>query len=254
MSTSLCKTAVDGFLSTLANDIEVMPSDRGCHLITPFIRPDGEAISLYVESRSTAEIRVSDAGDTLGYLYVNGLTLTRTLLSRIRQIARSFDATLDGNALICDSVEDNIGEAVHNSIQAILAVTSLINGRRASSRVLFDNEVESYIINTGVTYDFEYAVPGLRESHAFKFHINSGRNLLVQPLSASTESAAHSLAERWSYRFIDTVERDDSWRPLAVLDDRGARQSVWTAHATAPIYDKLILWANRQALSEMLVT
>ena len=222
-------------------------------MLTPYIRPDGEAISLYAESKGTAVIRLSDAGDTLGYLYVNGLTLTRTLISRIRQIARSFDTSLDGNSLFSDCSEDTVGEAIHNTIQAILAVTSLIHGRRASSRVLFDNEVESYIINAGVTYDFEYMVPGQRESHVFKFHINSGRNLLVQPLSASTESAAHSLAERWSYRFIDTTERDSFWRPLAVLDDRGARHSVWTARATAPIHDKIIRWANRQDLSEMLV-
>ena len=251
-SLDVCRTVAEKYLVRLSDDLEVMESKNGCYLLTPFIRPDGEAIGLELIAQPDGNIRLTDTGETLGYLYVNGLTLTQTALEKVKRIATGYGVSCIGNALVIDDDPSLIGDAVHNLIQSVLAVTSLIQGRRANARALFDNEVESFIISVGVTYDFDYRVCGKKEFHNFKFHVNSDRNLLVQPLSSVTESAAHSLAERWAYRFMDTVNNNENWNPVAVLDDRNARRGVWTRQAQAPIADNAVLWAEKERLAAML--
>ena len=196
---------------------------------------------------------MSDMGDTLGYLYVNGLTLTRGVLEKARDIARGYGVSFERNMLVVEIHSEVAGEELHRLIQATLAVTHLVQGRRSSGRVVFDDEVESFIIQTGVTYDSDYQVRGFREVHTFKFHVNSGANLLIQPLSAAGESAAHAMAERWAYRCMDAVQRSEPIHPVMLLDDRNTRSGVWTLQAQAPVNDFAILWGEKERLEEMLV-
>ena len=202
---NVCPDVVSRYLTQLSADFEISPSDGGCYVATPFTRPDGEVIEFEIASLPGGQTRLADMGDTLGYLSVNGLTLTRSILDKARNIARGYGVTLERNMLVVDITDSIASEEMHRLIQATLAVTHLIQGRRTGGRVVFDDEVESFIIQTGVTYDSDYRVSGLREAHTFKFHVNSGANLLIQPLSAASASAAHAAAERWAYRFIDAV-------------------------------------------------
>ena len=249
---SVCAEVVSKYLARLSEDFEVSPSDEGCYVVTPFTRPDGEGIEFEITVLPSGRTRLGDMGDSLGYLYVNGLTLTRGVLDRARNIARGYGVSFERNALVVESNTEAVGADAHRLIQATLAVTSLVQGRRTAGRVVFDDEVESFIIQSGVTYDSDYRVRGLREAHTFKFHVNSGANLLIQPLSAARESAAHALAERWAYRFIDAVQQNERLRPVVVLDDRRTRSGVWTSSAQAPINDFAILWEDKERLEEML--
>ena len=248
-----CTGLVDAYLKQLSNEFVVTNFDSGCYITTPFTRPDGEVIEFEASSMPNGQTRLSDMGDTFGYLYVNGLALTRTTVNRARDIVRGYGVALERNALVLGGAPELTGEDVHRLIQASLAVGSLIHGRRSASRLVFDDEVESFIIQTGVTYDSDFSVPGSRERHTFKFHVNSGASLLIQPLSAATESAAHSVAERWAYRAMDVTQSNSNLKPIVMLDDRNNRRGVWTPEAQAPIGDFAILWENKQQLEEMLV-
>ena len=254
-SANVCADIVGRYLARLPADFEVSPSDGGCYVATPFTRPDGEVIEFEIITLPGGRARLADMGDTLGYLYVNGLTLTRGVLDRARDIARGHGVSFERNALVVELDGDSpaAGEELHRLLQATLAVTHLVQGRRSGGRVVFDDEVESFIIQTGVTYDSDFRIQGSREAHTFKFHVNSGANLLIQPLSAASTPAAHSLAERWAYRSIDVIQKDDRWQPVVVLDDRRTRSGVWTQAAQAPISEYAILWENKERLEEMLV-
>ena len=251
VSLDVCEGLVAKYLERLSDDFESVPSSNGCFVVTPFTRPDGEAIEVEVEVLHSDAVRLSDMGDTLGYLYVNGLALSRSTLDYAKGIAMTHGVSLQRTALNIEAESSEIGDALHALIQSALEVTFLIQRRRPSNRVTFDNEVESFIIYSGVTYDTGYEINGLHEKHTYKFHINSGRNLLVQPIAASTESAAHTWAERWAYRFSDILGMSADWRPVAVLDDRSDR-AIWTPHALAPIHEYAILWAERERLTELL--
>ena len=250
--TNACITVVDRYIKGLSDQFSATPTNRGCFVLTPFDRPDGEGIELEIENLSSGKIRISDMGDTLGYLYVNGLTLTRTVMDKARHISLSYGVSLESATLSIEEEPEYAGDALHNLIQATLAVTDLIQRRRPSNtrRIRFDNEVESFIIYSGVTYDADYSVRGAREKHVFRFHVDSGHSLLIQPISASTESAAHTWSERWEYRFLDTIESDNNWHPVAILDDRDT-SVIWTPYALAPIEAHAILWSQQEELQNL---
>ncbi len=197
ISTNACEYIINEYLRGLSNNFDTTPSAKGCFVLTPFERPDGEGITVEIEDLPSGKIQISDMGDTFGYLFVNGLTLSRTIVDRAKHISMSYGVSLEGARLIKETEPESIGDALHEMIQATLAVTDLINRRRPSNtqKARFDNEVESFIIYSGVTYDADYEIDGVREKHTFRFHIDSGRNLLIQPITASTESAAHTWSE-----------------------------------------------------------
>ena len=253
-SSTECQDIVSKYLEYMSGDFAVEPTQGGCFILTPFVRPDGEAIELELTALPNGVTRLSDMGDTLGYLYVNGLSLTRSVIDKARRISRRHGAAFLRNSLVMDSDSALTGEDIHRLIQATLEVTALIQGRRSTGQVLFDTEVESFIIQSGVVYDADFRVSGQRESHTFKFHINSTRNLLVQPITAATESAAHSWAERWAYRFSDSIAVNEHLRPIAVLDDRGNRSGVWTERVRAPIQEIAIPWAEKDRLATIFAT
>ena len=246
-----CGEVLAKYFDHISGDFDCTGTSRGCFLVTPFVRPDGEAIELELEINEVGKARISDMGDTIGYLYVNGLTLSRSLLNTARQISRPFGVSIERNSLIIDADADEIGEALHNIIQSSISVTDLIYRRRPNNRVRFDDEVESFIISQGSTYDADVEIAGRHEKHRFKFHVNSGRNLLIQPITAASESAAHTWSERWAYRFQDVLSENSSWRPLAVLDDRSPL-NIWTPHSAAPIQEFAVRWSGRENLADRL--
>ena len=246
-----CDEVIAKYLEHLSGDFDFSETNQGCFLVTPFVRPDGEAIELELELTDAGKARITDMGETIGYLYVNGLTLSRSLLVTARNISKPFGVSIERNSLVINADLAELGEALHQIIQSSLSITDLIYRRRPNNRVRFDDEVESFIISQGTTYDADYETSGRLEKHRFKFHVNTGRNLLIQPLTAASESAAHTWSERWAYRFQDVLSEDASWDPIAILDDRSP-QNVWTPHAVAPIQEFAVRWSVRENLAERL--
>ena len=226
MTLPSCEEVVNNYLAGLKVDFEWSPSEDGWFLSTPFVRPDGEGIEIELQALPDGRISMTDMGDTLGYLYVNGLTLSQTLITTARQIAKTHGVSFQRNRLNMQVASDTIGTGVHQLIQATLSVTDLIQKRRPTSNVRFDDEVESLIIHKGIPYDVGFPVTGNKEKHTVKFHVNSGKHLLIQPVSAASEAPARSWSERWAYRFSDILRKSSQWEPVAVLDDRNARSSV----------------------------
>ena len=247
-----CSDAIARYLATLNDDFQAVGNGEECVLATPFVRPDGEGIEVEFMIQPDGSATMSDMGSTISYLYVNGLTLSRTLMNQSRDIARSHGVQIRRNALSVHVSPGSIGQSIHGLIQAALEVSSLIHKRRPTSRVQFNDEVESLIIHSGATYDVGYKVDGKHEDHTIKFHVNSGRNLLIHPLSASAEAAARSWAERLAYRFADIRNLDQVWRPVAVLDDRSSRAEVWTTFTRTPITEYAIMWSEQDELKSLL--
>ena len=253
MTSNACETIVNRYLADLRMGFEVSPSEDGCFLSTPYTRPDGEGFEFEVRTLPDGRICMSDMGDTIGYLFVNGLTLSQALLASARQIAKTHGVSLQRNELNVEADADSIGEGVQGLVQAALSVSNLIHRRRTGSRIRFDDDVESFIIHSGVIYDVDYTLKGQRETHRIKFHVDSGRALLIHPLVASTQAAGRSWAERMAYRFSDILMADPHWQPVALLDDRKTGAEVWSAHTVTPVEEYAIRWSERDQLERKLV-
>ncbi|GEM_PF-1105533 len=252
-SANICEQVIGQYLGQLKSGFVVNRAGNVCFIVTPFSRPDGESVELALELESDGRIVLNDMGDTLGYLHVHGLMLSRSLLESTKRTCQRFGVSLQGPELVIETEDrSGIGEALHMLTQAVLSVTDMIQKRRPMERARFDDEVESFIILEGVTYDADYAVGGKKGLHTVRFHVNTGRDLLIQPLSAAAEPVAFSWAERWAYRFNDIREANSKWQCVAVLDDRGERAAVWTTRALKPLEDFSVHWRSKEPLSKKL--
>ena len=253
--TEFCKTLVAEYLNTLGGEFVTSDNESGCSILTPFIRPDGDSLEVLAERRSDGRIILSDGGETFAYLYLSGLSLSRKLQDDARRISERYGVGVDVNELVTEvSSNGQVGDAFHGLLQAMMNVAALIEKRRPYINLKFEEEVEGTIIGQGKRYDPDYEVHGRIGTHTVKFHVNSGMNLLIQPLSQSNELQARNIAQRWYYHFDDIKNVDNEWSCIAVLDDRGVRASVWTSEARAIIEAKatVIPWSRRERLVDAL--
>lgn len=257
-SANAYENVAEQYLKWLSSEIETYPLDnKGYFVSIPFERPDGEWIGLEVNSLPDGNIRITDMGDTLGYLFVNGLTLSDKMMDRAKDVSKRYGVSLEDGPIAIEAEPESIGEAFHCIVQATIAVTDLIQMRRSTKPRIarFDDEVESVIKHSGATYSAKYKIRGRLENHTFAFHVNSGRNLLIQPIATASANDAHAIAERWAYRFYDVIQANEGWRPLAVLDNRAeyvSERVIWTPRAIAPISEYAIRWAERDKLEALL--
>ena len=212
-------------------------------------------IELEAQVLADGHLRISDSGDSIGYLHVNGLSLTRSAIDEVRRLCRKYNVMFDNYELTAEADEESLrGLQIHSVIQAALAVTDMIQKRRPHDLLRFEEMVETFLAGNRAVYDSDFHVEGQDLQHVVRFHVDSARKLLIQPLSPANETAAYSWAERWAYRFDDIRRRDSSWRPFAVLDDRGDRREVWSHRTLVPLRRDatVVFWSENGPLSEAL--
>ena len=248
-----CEELIQGYVSSLQEGFQSSGLDDGCLIVTPFVRPDGGMIEVEARVLPDGQLRISDLGESIAYLYVNGLTVTSPTIVDIRKLCQRHGVAVDNYELVVE-VKDHAaqGQQFHSLMQAILIVTDMIQKRRPYQRLRFDDVVETFLVGNRAVYDSGFRVQGQDTEHTVRFHVDSSRRILIQPLSATNETIAFSWAERWAYRFEDITKHDPQWRQFAVLDDRGARTEVWTPRTLVPLRPRatVVLWSDNAPLAE----
>lgn len=243
-SDSTCERLVRDYIDELAESVTLRGLGNGCVITTPFLMPDGDFVEVEARFLPNGVVQLTDSGDTISFLWLNGLSLSRNILGDARRIARRYGVSLARNELVVEQKEQE--NPIHNLVQAILGISALIEKRRPHARINFAEEVEAAIIARGSNYDSPFLVRGQNESHSVRFHVNGGRRIIAQTLSQSSESAARGIAERSYYLFDDILRKEPSWRCFGLLDDRGNRKEFWTEHAMIPLRNKatVIGWSE----------
>lgn len=119
--------------------------------------------------------------------------------------------------------------------------------------VSFYDEVEKYLIKNEIRYDPQFPVQGEASLHTFRFHVNSNRNMLVEPLTATSPHSALDRAERLAFRWVDIRSMHPAYNKVAVLDNTGKRESIWTGKPVTTLEkysDKVVFWSNKEKLLE----
>ena len=109
----------------LAETIQPIPDPRGHFLVTPYIRPDGEAIELELECLADGRTRLHDMGGSLAYLWTTGVISDTSPTAAVERIARRFNVALVDNALQVEADEQTLGERTYALLEAVRAVSWL---------------------------------------------------------------------------------------------------------------------------------
>ena len=242
-----CETVVRQYVEAMSAGLEIEPHGDGCIVMTPFMRPDGDFVELMVAHGEDGALRLTDMGESVAFLHLSGLSLSRQIMGDIRRIASRYGVSLAQNELV---VEDQVApdlNPVHALIQAMMGVSGLVEKRRLNARIRFAETVEVDIIAQRLAYDVAFQVQGKRKRHTIGLHIDGKSRFLIQPLSHRNENAAKSTAEKWFHKFSDILDGDNSWQCYVLLDDRGSRKA-WTADARRPLGNlvNVVPWSEKE--------
>lgn len=256
----LCEMVSAGLMGFLQAGFAIYPGEEGCVVVTPFELPDMASLEFTIE-RSEGGYLLTDGGQTLAELFVNGLTVEGhpELTQEVRRIARVHGIGFDASALSVQASAEGLGEAAHRLVSAIQGASYLVYKRSHRTRRTFDDEVEVLLLEHRVTYGPGYIVRGLASTHRIPFYVNSNRNVLLVPISAGSVSSAREKAKRTAYIWTDLRRANLPFRGVVVIDDKEDRwDSVWSdAEAFRPLqlYSDLVLrWTIEQGKLLGLVT
>ena len=258
MNKNWCGTVVETYLQFLSSEFTIVPREDECLIVTPALRPDNEYIELVIKPENGNVFRVTDECRTLDYLYLNGLNLERNtkLYNYAAKLADQRGVRLSSSELFAVAESRMLGAAIHALLDATQAITYLIYRRSHRSRPTFKDEVEVYLISHEVIYHPGSIVQGKANVHKVSFHINSRRNLLVEPLTASTLSSARQKAKLWAYQCLDIRAVAPHYRHAAVIDDSKDKwETLWSDdEVRKPLKDYsdyIIRWSNKTQLIDL---
>lgn len=193
----------------------------GLEIGTPFSRPDGSAINLYMMPLNQSHVEISDNGDTLAHLSGMGIDVWHS--SRLRGLR---DAVV-GHSLTLDPRGDfrMIAQLQHSAIAFARAITALlaVNGWASEQMKIavaerdLVSEAEPYIIARNAN-DILVRNPKVRGAsraeHTFDFRHGNDLIDVIAPTAQSTGGVMRKVGDVANGPFADP------YSPLIIVDDR----------------------------------
>ncbi len=255
----ICHDAIASYINTLSSSFRVVPAEKGCLLIMPFMRLDNEYIEIELAAQSDGKILITDSGDTFGYLFINGLLInkSREFKRTIKQIAGRFNVQIENDEIFKLADIASLGESLNNVICAVQDVSYLIYKKMLRSPTSFPDEVEKFLIGSKVSYDPNFTVQGKSYLHTVRLHLNGDRHMLMEPLSATSAHVALVKAERLAFWWTDIKKVEPKYRTVSVIDNVGKRDPFWVGkpfNVLEEYSDHVALWSKKDQLLELVST
>jgi hypothetical protein len=249
----LCKRAISEYTNTLKGHFECVQTEKGCLLITPFLRSDNEYIEIELSEQPDGNIILTDNAETIAFLNVHGLNVNRSRDVRraLVTIKKRFNIEIENDEIYTLAQPDSIGESIDFLLNAIQDASYLIYKKVRRGPVSFYDEVEKYLIQNEIRYDPQFPIQGKAAIHTFRFHLNDRRRMLVEPLTATSPPAALDRAERLAFRWVDISFAHPEYHKTAVIDNTGKRESIWEGkpiNTLEKYSDTLVLWSKKDQL------
>lgn len=224
--TSWMEAAVE-LLKTAASSVSVESDGNRCIVVAPSVQPDLAAVELSV-AKSNGGYRLSDDGETVGMLFVSGMTDSTALKKELQRIARIHSVRFNGDELYADAAESDLGLAYQNMVNAIQAASFLVYKVTHRPSRKFEEEIEGLLIEHRIPYELDKEFQGLAKQHHVPFYVNSTRNALIETVSATSIAAARGKADRIGFKWTDLQRGGLQANYTVVLDDRQNRsESIW---------------------------
>lgn len=208
---------VSSYLSWIRNDVEAhLLDDVVTELTTPFVDRHNDHLQVYAERQSSDMFLLSDDGYILSELKSSGV---ETRGSRREEIIRSLlvghGVRLEGRKLQTDATTANLGQRIHNLVQAMLSVDDMFILAQPAVPSIFLEEVAQFL------YDRD-----IRAVKAAKFAGRSGLDHLISFVIPRSKLAPDRFVQ-----VLNTPRRDQVGNLLfAANDTRSARPAGATAY------------------------
>jgi hypothetical protein len=249
-----CQQLVESYLAWLRSGLSCEPIGESCELTTPFLDRHNDHIQLYA-TRKNGSVFLTDDGNTLSDLRTSGLDLnTPKRKAILDEILAGLGVRRDGNQLVAEASEKNLGNRVHSLIQAMLAVNDMFVMAQVHVATFFWEDVKQFLETNDVRYSPRVKLSGRSGyDHGIDFLIPRSRarpERLIQAINApSRNTIAYYL-----FALTDTRDaRGSEAEAFAFLNDRDRPIGGEVFEALQSYAVKPVPWTHRNDYVQPLV-
>lgn len=172
-----CDELIRQYIDWLERGMHVQRLEGACEIVTPFLDRHNDPLAIYLTEESGRYV-LSDDGYLLGDLVMSGVDTSADRRAQILDsILTGFGVDNADGELRVEAKADNLGDAQHRLIQAMLAVNDLFVLSRDHVRSMFVDDVASFLRahdvrftaqvprkgRSGMRHNFDFVVPGSGE-------------------------------------------------------------------------------------------
>ena len=196
----------DNYYQWLRGKTDIVPADGGWAVIaTPFLGAFNDAIEIYARREDNGSIMLSDDGETLRNLQLQGCDILGSPKRKeiAKTIARTRGVTLNerkGEILAEVRKDADFPEKKNLILSAILEMTDMVVLARSAVGRLFKEDVREYFDDNGVIYTPNMDLRGASGVHStFDFHLaGKNREMIVKSFGNIDMQRVTDFLFRWS--------------------------------------------------------
>jgi len=249
-----CELLLNNYIQWLKDDFKCYPIEKGCHIVTPFLRPDNDAIELYIYESSN-RYKITDEGSTFEFLFLHGIDIDTSAKRKeiIEAVTKRTYTSFDGTDLYT-YVNDisELGIAVNNIISAIQNICCIVFTGKEISKNTFKEDVKAFLQSKNITIKERFAIEGYAETQVFDIAVIKSKINVIEPLTTSSAAYANLLAQRVAYKFTDVRHKISNFNGIVVINDE---EDVWspdTLKILESYSDAFTGWKERDRLIELI--
>jgi hypothetical protein len=242
-----CEQLIESYVSWLRKGLSVESLEKACELTTPFLDRHNDHIQIYAIKKD-GKIVLSDDGYILSDLRTSGLELvTPKRKAVLEAVLNGFGVKLEGNQLVVEVSQRNIGQRLHALIQAMLAINDMFVMAQPRVATFFWEDVRAFFDEHDIRYSPRVKIAGHSGfDHAIDFLIPKSRirpERLVQAINAPNKNTIGT----YLFTLTDTREaRGEESEAYAFLNDQEREVGGDVIEALEAYEVKPALWSQRE--------
>ncbi len=249
---SRCLELIQAYLEYLDDEFTATQFDRElCQITTPYWRPDGDHIEVFARSDATGAVTFTDEGQTFDWLFTVGLNPegAKGRQELIEHLAETHGVVLNRGIFSYQARAEDIGKGLHIFLTFLRTISDLTFFRRQRAAKTFKDEVALFLFDNKQDFRPNFTVVGKTVEHTIDFHLNSGRNWLLETFSP-TPSSVNSLVAKMAFKWFDIRTAELGYVLVTLLNDTTAEwDELWSREKMRrPLEeysDNLIFWSQR---------
>ncbi len=241
-----CEKMIEAYVAWLRKGLSVESLENACELTTPFLDRHNDHIQIYAIKRD-GKVILSDDGYILSDLRSSGLELiTPKRKEMFDSVLNGFGVHLEGNQLIVETSERNIGQRLHVLIQAMLAINDMFMMAQPRVASFFWEDVRAFLETHDIRYSPRVKIAGRSGfDHAIDFLIPKSRTRperFIQAINAPNKNTIGT----YLFTLTDTREsRGDESEAYAFLNDQERKVGGDVVEALEAYKVTPALWSQR---------
>lgn len=253
MNKKECEKLIEAYVQWLRKGITAETVEKACELTTPFLDRHNDHLQIYAVKRD-GKIVLSDDGYVLSDLRTSGLDLnTPKRKAILESVLNGFGVRTEGNQLLVEASQRNLGQRLHSLVQAMLAVNDMFVMAQPRVFSFFWEDVRTFLDEHEVRYSPRVKISGRSGfDHAIDFLIPKSKSRperFVQAINAPNKNTIST----YLFALGDTKQaRGNDAEAYAFLNDQEQEVGGDVIEALEAYEVNAALWSMREHYAEAL--